>query len=466
VSPKRRLLPLSIDTRLTLWYAAAMLVILVLISGGSYSLLAWSMAQDVDRSLITIADVVRDTAHGPDTVEATERWLREVLDPDHRLFQLYGPDGDVRVKSSRLHPGGLVLSPTARTNIGQGRPTFETVNLNGHWVRVVTVPVRRGERLVEVVQVGASLRPTAQTLQRWLETLLILVPLGVGLAAAGGYIMARAALRPVDEMSRAARKIDAEALAWRIAERGTGDELDRLAETLNGMLARLENTFTGMRRFSADAAHELRSPLTALKGTLEVTLRSDRTGAEYRAALVSALEEVERLIRLAEDLLLLSRSTAGPESPRARVELEPLVLEVADIGTRLAKDRGVVVRVGAIAPLAVLGDVGALRRAVLNLVENGVKYTPPGGRVELSVLADGSDAVLAVDDTGPGIAEADAARIFEPFVRLDAARDRETGGSGLGLSIARSIVVAHRGTIAVDRAPGGGARFTVRLPRA
>jgi hypothetical protein len=204
VSPKRRLLPLSIDTRLTLWYAAAMLVILVLISGGSYSLLAWSMAQDVDRSLITVADVVRDTTHGPDTLEATERWLREVLDPDHRLFQLYGPDGDLRVKSSRLH-AGLVLSPTARANIGQGRATFETVNLNGHWVRVVTVPVRRGERLVEVVQVGASLRPTAQTLQRWLETLLILVPLGVGLgrgrrlhhgargAPAGGRDVARGA---------------------------------------------------------------------------------------------------------------------------------------------------------------------------------------------------------------------------------------------------------------------------------
>jgi heavy metal sensor kinase len=303
-------------------------------------------------------------------------------------------------------------------------------------------------------------------LRRWLEALLILVPLGVGLAAAGGYIMARTALRPEDEMSRAARRIDAEALAWRIAERGTGDELDRLAETLNGMLARLENTFTEMRRFSADAAHELRSPLTALKGTLEVTLRADRTGTEYRAALVSALEEVERLIRLAEDLLLLSRSTAGPESPRARVELEPLLLEVADIGTRLGKDRGVVVRVGPIAPLAVLGDVGALRRAMLNLVENGVKYTPPAGRVDLSVVADGNDAVLAVEDTGPGIDAADAARIFEPFVRLDAARARETGGSGLGLSIARSVVVAHRGTIAVDRAPGGGARFTIRLPRA
>jgi signal transduction histidine kinase len=248
--------------------------------------------------------------------------------------------------------------------------------------------------------------------------------------------------------------------------RGTGDELDRLAETLNGMLARLENTFGSMRRFSADAAHELRTPLTALKGTLEVALRAERTGAEYRAALDSALEEVERLVRLAEDLLLLSRSSAGPESPRARVELEGLVLDAADVGARLAKDRGVSVRVGAVAPLTVLGDAGALRRALLNLVENGVKYTPASGRVEIGVAEAGGVAVIAVEDTGPGIDPRDVERIFEPFVRLDAARDRESGGSGLGLAIARSIVVAHRGTLAVERTGPGGSCFTIRLPRA
>ena len=200
--------------------------------------------------------------------------------------------------------------------------------------------------------------------------------------------------------------------------------------------------------------------------TLEVALRSDRSGAEYRAALASALEEVERLVRLAEDLLLLSRSSAGPESPRARVELEGLVLDVADVGARLAKDGGVAVRVGSVAPVAVLGDAGALRRALLNLVENGLKYTPAGGRVEISVAATDSEAEIAVDDTGPGIDPRDAERIFEPFVRLDAARDRESGGSGLGLAIARSIVVAHRGTLQVALRETGGSRFTIRLPLA
>jgi hypothetical protein len=151
-----------------------------------------------------------------------------VLDPEHRLFQLYGPDGDLRVRSSRLHTG-LVLSPAARSNVALGQPTFETVNLNGRWVRVVTVPVRRGERLVEVVQVGASLRPTAQTLQRWLETLLILVPLGVGLArpAATSWRAPRSGRgRDVERRAPHRRR----GAGSRIAVRGTGDELDRLAE--------------------------------------------------------------------------------------------------------------------------------------------------------------------------------------------------------------------------------------------
>jgi heavy metal sensor kinase len=457
--------PLSVHTRLTLWYAGALLAILVFISGLSYWLLARSLAQDVDRSLVTLAQVVRDAPRG-DGFEEAEWWVRELLDPEHQLFQLLGPDGRLRSRSWRLRDDRLPLSAEGRQRVVAGQATFETVLLHGERIRVVALPVLRNGRLIEVVQVGMPLAPTERTLQRWLEALLVLVPLGVGLAAAGGRVMARAALRPVDEMSQSARRIDAGALARRITIRGTGDELDRLAETLNGMLARLENTFGEMRRFSADAAHELRTPLTALKGTLEVALRAERSGAEYRAALASALEEADRLVRLAEDLLLLSRATAGPDSPRARVELETLVLDVAEVGTRLAKDRGVTVRVGTLAPLAVLGDGSALRRAVLNLVENGVKYTPAGGRVELSVTAADGEAVLAVEDTGPGIDAADVIRIFEPFVRLDSARSRESGGSGLGLAIARSIVVAHRGTLGVERPAAGGSRFTIRLPLA
>ena len=182
--------------------------------------------------------------------------------------------------------------------------------------------------------------------------------------------------------------------------------------------------------------------------------------------LASSLEEVERLIRLAEDLLLLSRSLAGPEVGRAPVDLEPLVLEVFEVGARLGRTAGVAVRVDATTPTAVAGDAAALRRALLNLVENAVKYTPPGGKVEIALGRTDGMAEVTVADTGIGIEPDDLERIFEPFRRLDAARARDTGGAGLGLAIARSIVIAHGGLVTVESRPGSGSRFTVRLPAA
>jgi heavy metal sensor kinase len=303
-------------------------------------------------------------------------------------------------------------------------------------------------------------------LRRYLDTLLVLVPVGLGLAAIGGALLARSALSPVDRMSRSARRITAEDLRQRIAPGGTGDELDRLADTLNDMLARLDDAFAEMRRFAADAAHELRTPLTALRGGIEVALRAERSPEEYRGVLRSSLEEVDRLVRLAEDLLLFSRFSSGAPMPRDRVDLEPLLVDVFDTATRLADGTGVTVRLGAVETAAVTGDASALRRALLNLAGNAVKYTPAGGKVELSLATGGSTARIIVRDTGVGIAPEDVARIFQPFVRLDTARARSTGGAGLGLAMTRSIVEAHRGRLHVDSSPGAGSTFTVELPLA
>ena len=333
-------------------------------------------------------------------------------------------------------------------------------------LRLLTVPVQRSGRSVEIIQVSAPLARTREALARYLTTLLALVPVAVGLAAAGGAVIAARALSPVRVMSEAARQITAEDLGRRLERRGADDEIDHLADTLNAMLSGLEAAFTQARRFSADAAHELRTPLTALKGELEVALRAARSPEEYRRVLQSSLEEVEHLIRLVEDLLLFSRSAAAMGFPRVRVELEPLVLEALEAGARRAQGAGVTVRADALEPAVVLGEAGALRRAILNLVDNAVKYTPAGGKVELSLLVADGEARIVVRDTGIGIDPADAPRIFDPFVRLDAARGRDAGGAGLGLALVRAIVETHGGTIAVDSTPGAGSRFTVRLPLA
>jgi len=451
---------------LTLWYSAILLGILAVIGSLSYSVLRWSLMQDLDASLMTVAQVVHDTRSDDTDDSDLETILRNLLGPESydRFVQLFDPDGRPRPRVPQPRASMLPFSAQAQANARRGIKTFETITHDREQVRILTVPIVEDKRVVRIVQVGSPLTRAQGVLRRYLETLVVLIPLGVGLAAAGGYLIAGKALRPVDEMTAAARRITAEDLHQRIGRLGTRDELDRLAETLNGMLARLDEAFRQMRRFSADAAHELRTPLTALKGGIEVALRASRTPEEYRQVLASSLEDVDRLIRVAEDLLLVSRAAVPPEMPRPRIELEPLVLEALELGTRLSQGTGVHVKLGPGAPATVRGDASALGRAMRNLVENAVKYTPAGGTVELTLRTADGQAVFAVQDTGIGIAPADAERIFEPFVRLDAARARETGGTGLGLAIARSIALAHGGTLTLEREPGPGSCFVISLP--
>jgi two-component system OmpR family sensor kinase len=460
---------LSIRTRLTLWYSGLLLVILAAIGALSYSWLRRTVHQDLDASLLTVARAIRDTG-APDRPEReVEALLREMLGPElyDKFFRLLDPEGRPHTSGSPPRGDALPLSGPARARALRGESTLETVAGPGaEPLRVFTMPIVRDGRVADIVQVGTSVRRAEAVLDRYLQTLLVLIPLGVGLAALGGAVIARIALRPVDEMTRTARRITAEDLSRRVERPGTGDEMERLALTLNGMLARLEAAFTQTRRFAADAAHELRTPLAALRGGIEVALRAERTPEEYRRVLASSLEEVERLIRLAEDLLLLSRSSAGPDVTRAPVDLEPLLLDVFDVGARLGQGAGVSVRTDAMASATVRGDATALRRALLNLIENAIKYTPPGGKVELGLTTGDGLAVITVSDTGIGLDPADADRIFESFVRLDAARARDTGGAGLGLAIARSIAVAHGGTLTVESRPGAGSRFVLRLPLA
>jgi heavy metal sensor kinase len=462
--------PLSVRTRLTLWYTAVLFATLVVISALSYSFLRHNLVVDLDESLLAAAQVISDTTIASEASARAdpERLLREILGSDFydKVFRLLDPHGNPGLPSTSRGAETLPLSVEARANVQRRRRTFETVQApNGELLRVLTMPVVSNGAITHIIQVGMPTARMERTLLRFIEALLLLVPPAVLLATIGGAMIARTALRPVDEISGIARRITAEDLTRRIPERGGGDELDRLTATLNEMLARLDAAFVQLRRFAADASHELRTPLTVLRGGLEVALRNPRSAAEYERVIRSSLEEVERLIQLSEDLLLFSRATAGLEGARSSVDLEAIVTDVAEVGARLGQSANVTVHVKDAIPTTVVGDAGALRRALLNLVENAVKYTPPMGTVEISLGRDDRWAVLAVSDTGPGIDAAHVARVFEPFVRLDTARARETGGTGLGLAIAQAIVRAHAGTIELHSTPGGGSTFTIRLPR-
>ena len=463
--------PRSIRARLTLWYTSLLTVTILLLGASAYSLLGYSLARDIDRALQGVAVALSEQpsrsrlpAVAPDIDAIFRRFFG--MSPWDRYVERRHPWSDRPPQESPSGTGRLPLSPQALNRASAGLETFETLEgLGPYPVRVLTHPVREAGRITSLIQVGMSLESVSVTRRRFLLVMAAVLPLAVLLAGSGGWLLARRALRPVDQMTEAARRISAEHLDERVHTTGTGDELDRLAATLNDMLGRLDVTFRQIRQFSADASHELQTPLTILQGELEVALRAPRTPDEYRRVLTSALEESGRIARLVEGLLLLSRADAGVlRMDHQPVDLARLVAEVCEHSQVLAKARGVTLDLGPLTPVTIQGDPQHLRRLLVNLVDNGLKYTLAGGRVTLALHQDGAWAVLRVADTGIGLAPEEQERIFQRFYRAPAAVSRGEEGSGLGLCIARSIVEAHGGYVQVESAEGHGSIFTVCLP--
>jgi heavy metal sensor kinase len=463
--------PRSIRARLTLWYTSLLTVTILLLGASAYGLLGYSLARDIDRALQGVAVALSEQpsrsrlpAVSPDIDAIFRRFFG--MSPWDRYVERRHPWSDRTPQESPSGTGRLPLSAQALNHAADGLETFETLEgLGPYPVRVLTHPVREAGRITSLIQVGMSLESVSVTRRRFLLVMAAVLPLAVLLAGSGGWLLARRALRPVDRMTEAARRISAEHLDERVHTTGTGDELDRLAATLNDMLGRLDVTFRQIRQFSADASHELQTPLTILQGELEVALRAPRTPDEYRRVLTSALEESDRIASLVEGLLLLSRADAGVlRMDHQPVDLARLVAEVCEQGQVLANARGVTLDLGPLTSVTIQGDHQHLRRLLLNLVDNAIKYTLAGGCVTLALHQDGAWAVLRVADTGIGLAPEEQERIFQRFYRAPTAMSREAEGSGLGLCIARSIVEAHGGYVQVESAEGRGSIFTVCLP--
>jgi heavy metal sensor kinase len=386
--------------------------------------------------------------------------------PWDEYFQMRDPSGNRDELRSLPSSRKLPLSREALANAMRGLSSFETVEGLGEYpVRVLTMPVMESSRVINMIQVGMSLKSIDETRLRFLLIMAWVLPLGLIMAASGGWLLAHRALKPVDRMAAAARRISAEDLSQRVNETGTGDELDNLAKTLNQMLSRLDAAFSQIRRFSADASHELQTPLTILKGEMGLALRSARTPEEYRATLESALEEVDRIDHLVEGLLLLARAEAGVlKMDRQDVDLGQVLEEVYIRLKPLADSHRIELRLGSIEPLCVQGDRERLQRMTFNLVDNAIKYTGAEGRVTLELQRDGGWASILVSDTGIGIPIEEQEHIFQPFYRTSAARPLAERGTGLGLPIAQSIAVAHGGTISVESAPGQGSSFKALIP--
>ena len=317
------------------------------------------------------------------------------------------------------------------------------------------------------VEVGASGAASEATLAHVLLMLAIGLPITVAVAVAGGFVLVRRALKPVEHMGRMAEAITQHNLSERLPVLRSGDELERLSVSLNHMIARLEEAIHGSKQFVADASHELRTPLTVMRGELESLAQDRQLRAETREALGSVLEEVDRLGEIVEGLFALSRLDAGEAHGEwVRFDLAALVGSTAEQMNLLAEDKKVRLTTAVAAPVFVEGDRARLKQVVVNLLDNAIKYTPAGGSVALSVRRDGPLAVFEVSDTGAGIPGDALPHVFRRFYRVDDSRSREGGGAGLGLSIVKSICAAHGASVEVASVPGQGSTFRVRQPLA
>jgi len=287
----------------------------------------------------------------------------------------------------------------------------------------------------------------------------------LAVAVLAGILVTRQALRPVAASIRTARQLNPDDLSARLPRTGAGDEIDLLATTINDLLERLTRYHEQMIRFTADASHELRGPLAAMRAGIEVALQKPRSADEYRESLETLGEQGQHLADLVNKLLLLARADAGQvELQHERVDLAILVAEVVDTYRPLADEKQILLNWSDTAPVWCVGDRMRLSQLVMNLLDNAVKYTEPGGAVRLALAAQGSTATLTVEDTGIGIDADRLPHIFERFYQVDESRSK--GAGGLGLSICHWVVAAHRGSIAVDSQPGNGTRFRVALPQA
>lgn len=309
------------------------------------------------------------------------------------------------------------------------------------------------------IRVAVSLEEVDDSTAALLPPLLVGLPVLLLLVAGTTWVVTGRALAPVERIRREVEQVTADRLERRVPEPASRDEVNRLARTMNRMLARLQDSTERQRRFVADASHELRSPLAGIRQTAEVAVA--HPGALPEGELAEAvLEEAVRLQHLVEQLLVLTRADAGAAGPRQEVDLDDLVL--TDVRRLRAGGDRVRIDTGGVGPARVVGDPVALGQVVRNLLDNAVRHAT--SRVAVHLTSEQGEAVLRIDDDGPGVPEADRERVFERFVRLDEARSRDAGGSGLGLAIVRSVVEAHGGRCDVEAAPLGGARFSVRLP--
>ena len=457
----------SLSFRLVTWYALVLTVLFVLLAALTLPLLRHYLEANLLDAQARRARQIADTlvAHtSRERAGSLPGEIENLYSPEanDRFIRITRGDGTVVYASG--HPRNERFDPTQVPPLAAGAASAaRRVPMAGAPLLVATVTALAADGTAYRVEVGSSGAGAAATLNHVLIMLAAGLPVALGVAVFGGFVLVRRALEPVERIARKAQDITQHNLSERLPVVRSGDELERLSVSLNHMITRLQEAMLGSKQFVADASHELRTPLTVMRGELEGLAQDPALAGETRETLGSVLEEVARLGAIVESLFALSRLDAGEAHAEwLSFDLGELAATTAEQMSLLATDKSVRLECSSTPGVTVEGDRARLKQVIVNLLDNAIKYTPSGGRVRLSVHREPGFAVLEVADDGIGIPAAALPHVFKRFFRVDVSRSRAQGGAGLGLAIVKSICTAHGAEVAVTSVPGAGSTFRVR----
>jgi heavy metal sensor kinase len=460
--------PKNVRVRLTLWYVGILgsILLIYIVSASIFAFLQWRLELDglAAEEVETIEGFLSFNSEGRVYLRGSAHDHPYPISMQHRLMEVLSVNGTVLYRNEPLGGRDLGGAPFSGEGVNSYSPRSVTL-ADGTRVRVVS---RRHtvEGKATIIRIGFSEEELWRRLWQLIVGLLAVAPLALAAAGGAGYFLARRALSPIQRMAQRALEINAHQLGARLTVENPDDEIGLLATAFNETLARIESSFQQLRRFTSDASHELRTPLNAIQNVGEVGLRKRGNADEYREVISTMLEESGRLTRLVDNLLTMARADA--ERPRLALTDIPaleFVKEVASLLEVLAEEKGQILSTDGDESACVLADRMILRHIVINLIDNAIKYSPFGSHIRVRVFEKANQFVsIEVEDNGPGIPVQHRNKVFDRFYRIDEARTRETGGAGLGLSIAKWGAEAHGGGLELHCPPAGGCIFCLSLP--
>ena len=458
---KHRQLP--IRWKLTIWYAALFAGAFIVFAAGLYLSLRYFLYDSFSDQVRSQSELALSTVRIDNHSAQLDPSTIDDLNDNEHFIRLLGLDGSIMVDSNP-DAGDSGLSLAELSDVVNGEILLMSRRFERGTFVVDSAPVRDGDTVIGVLQTGASRDDTDEALGFLAFSLFIAAPMMLAVAAIGGYLLAGRALRPVARITEIAGSIGANDLQARLNLALPNDELGKLAQTFDAMLARIEDAFERQRRFTGDAAHELRTPLSLMRSEVDLALARPRSGEEYRESLTEFDRDLQRLTGLVGTLLALARSDSGQLTlDRAPADLCQTIDLIVEQYAESAEKAGVSLNAETVSASAMV-DEDLIIQVLVNLVDNALAHTPIGGSIIVGCRTTASGIALWVSDTGRGIAPEHQTRVFDRFYRVDEGRARAQGGNGLGLSISRAIVEAHGGTISLTSTPGTGTRVEIEIP--